>query len=652
MSIRDRRLKAQIDEVIKRNLANGYVPTANEVIGELSQYLIENNLSVPSFQFVKKGKKFTAKDLDTAKQKVRQDLNTLYEALIEIYQLTEEQIEKFTTEKKKYDYRLFNLESQLTSLLHKYSTSGYIAAYRDNFSDIQNIDLSKTTADIDITNHEATLKRLNDASYDDFTISVSAGTSIINQNGNIMNLINRDGAQWQGIIEKTKQEQTSLTIDIDVKDVKDINKIEIGMPMLKKCGVTIYTSQDGDRWLKEYAGETSTRCTANFSTRLRYIRIILSKTEADKLNLGTYMYYFIISEIKLGSINYAMESEIVSRPISVGTNINKVSIVTEEVTPPTTSIEYYVAAYSNNPDWIPISPIGQKNAQHPTVVTFNSVQTNNRLHIALPEGISNDAYELKNLSINGQRLFAIAEIEGVNITNYRLMKGVDAWKVETLNIAATGEQTQAIFVQNKKDIITSYKPILQDKPGLILNSERINQNSVIKFSTAITRETGDTVVKEMIASSHPVTVYLNGSIIYKGTPRGASMITYPFRKGVNVLEVIVNIQNAPASASLDLNLQLYSIGSSICANRDPVEPVSLFNLRYNTNNQYNVYTLYQMGDMYVVIVKDPDLSIRYDFIYDYITEPVDKILFKAVLKRKHTTINATPKLISYELRCT
>jgi hypothetical protein len=650
VSIYDRRLEAEVNKIIRKNLANGYVPTANEVIGELSRFLADNNLSIPSYKYKKIGKDFTTSILSNAKQNVAQDMETLFGALIELYQLSEEQISKFTVEKKKYDYKLSKLESKLTSLVDQYSTDGYMFGYRNNFSDMEEIDLSKTTADIDIINYEATLKRLGDTPYKDFDVSVSAGDYIIVQSSPIESVITQEGIAWQGIVEKQTQEKTTLTVDIDTKEINKINRISLDMPMLKKCDIVIYTSIDGDKWNLEYIANIMSRCTANLSNKTRYIRIEISRSEADKYQLGKYYYYYIIQNVQLDSVNYALESDVVSNPINIGSNINKVSLTVESEMPPATSIDYFVAINGDDLSWIPISPTNSSNKTNSTMIAFNTIETDQRLSISIPQDISNNAYELKNYSVNGQRLFAIAELNDIDITNYRLYKGTNAWQVKTLSMTASGPQTHSVFISNPSYVDTKYIPIVEDKPSLVVGNEEFSQNKILNYSTNIYRETGDINLSEILASSHPVTVYLNGTMLYSGTPSGGTIINYLFKKGQNLLEVIVNVNNAPTACSVDLNLPLFSIGSMICANINPMTPVSLFDLRYNTNNQYDVYTVYSVGKKHTVIVKDPNLAIRYDFIYDYTADPVNEILVKATLRREHSSVDITPRLISYEVK--
>ena len=650
MSIHDRRLEVEINKIIKKNLEDGYVPTANEVIGQLSRFLVENNLNLPTFQYKKVTKGLTASAVNKAKKEVAQDVETLFGSLIELYQLAEDQIHRFSVEKKKYDYRLAKLESKLTSLIGQHSTDGYLLGYMNSFSDMDTIDLSMTDADIDIFNQEATLKRLSDVPYRNFTASVSSEASLLLQSGKIGDIVNTEGIAWQGIIEKDTQEKTTLTLIIDAKEITKLNRLNIDMPMLKKCEVVVSTSPDGDKWNEEYKATIVDRCSTGLSGQTRYVKVEISKTEADKYHLGKYQYYYIVQDIQLDSINYTLESNVVSKPIKAGININKISLFEESEMPPSTSIEYYVAASSESPVWIPISPVNSKNRTNPTMIAFNTVETDQRISISIPQEISNNAYELKNYSVNGQRLFAIAELEGIDLTNHKLYKGINAWKVQSLTATVSGPQTQSLFLDNSALIKVEYTPIVEDKSSLVVANKSFTENKVLYYSTNIYREAGDINFKEIIASSHPITVYLNGKIVYSGTPSSGVKADYQFHKGQNLLEVIVNIPSTPTVCSVDLNLPLLAIGSQICANANPMKQVSLFDLRYNTNNQTDVYTVYTIDRKHSVIVKDSDLAIRYDFIYDYIVDPIEEILIKATLKREHASVDISPRLISYEVR--
>lgn len=648
MSIHDKRLKAQIDEIIKCNLSKGYIPTSNEVVSELSKYVASNNLDTPNFKFSKSIKNFTAAELDKAKGLTSDDLDIIYSSLVELYQLSEEQVDKFEVEKKKYDYRIAKLESLLTGMVAKYSTNGYTANHKDSFSDMGNIDLSLTTADVDITNHEATIKRLSDILYTDFNVQVSSNGRLV-QNGDINTFIADTGVVWQGIIQKDVQELTSTTLLIDTKVAGGINKIELEAPMLKTCAVEISTSLDGDKWNTEYSGVVLNRCVANFSTKLRYIKVVFSRTEADKFSLGKYLYYFIIDAIKLSAINYAMQSTLITKPINAGMNINKVVLVDNANVPPSTSIEYFIAMKSAAPEWLPISPVNARTRENPDVVSFNTIESDKRLPIKLPDGVSNEAYELKNLAANGQKLYAIAELDSIDITRYKLYKGIRSWKVDTLNQNLIGPQTHAVFIQNIKSITTSYSPIVLEKPSLILNGVTFTSNCVKRYSTTIYRNSSKTVVKAIPVSTNPVTIYCNGEIIFSGTPTTSVTLAYPLIKGLNTIDVILTVNNA-SPVSVDINLNILTLGSRVCADKEPLTPVSLFNLRYNTNNQYGVYALYKVDTKYIVVTKDPNLQIEYEFIYDYVVEEIKELLVKAVLKREHVGINVTPHLLSYEVR--
>jgi hypothetical protein len=105
-----------------------------------------------------------------------------------------------------------------------------------------------------------------------------------------------------------------------------------------------------------------------------------------------------------------------------------------------------------------------------------------------------------------------------------------------------------------------------------------------------------------------------------------------------------------ASASVDLNIDLQSIASFICAEPYPLREVTLFDLRYNTNNQKDVFAVKKTNSGYAILVKDGDMKICYRLVYNEVLEVVNEVLLKIVMKREYETVNITPRLKGYELR--
>lgn len=661
MYIRDKRIKKEIEKIIKNNLVKGHLPTSTEVLGELSEYIATNNLNLPLYKFSKIYKDFSLDKINEANNLVVDDLETIFDCITELYKNIEKQIDKFETEKRKFEYLANKYESELVNLAQKRNISSNSTSYIENFSDMENIDQNLSTCDIDLKNNEVTLKKLESKIYDSIkSINVNfepiTKEDEIETKEDILEVINISGVYWKGIIKRNKQMETKATILIDLGKETEINKLELNFPLLKEAEIEILISTNLDEWLQTNEGVITNKYTCDLSKKTRYIKLILTKEEADKFVNNKFEYHFIIDTIRIYKTRYALESVFISKPIKLDKNISKVSLIENCIKPHATNIEYYVALNDKNPEWFPINPINGSSKSN-TVIDFNTVDKNRQVIISLNNAISKDEYELKQLSVNGQKIFTITPngIEKREIIRNSLYKGVDSWKVQKIVTNIDGYATKSVFIDNLSFVETYYKPITKERQGLLANNDLYSESTVLKYSTTLECPNMDQVVNAKITCNYPVTIYLNGEIIYKGNPsQDNNSVTYAFRRGINTLDIIINVDSANSGSNAyvtaDLNFNLSQVANLIYADKKPLRQVSLFNLKYNTNNQKDVYALVKTSNGYEIFVKDDDLTIKYLFRYDCIREERKEMLVKAVMKREYSSINVTPKLKEYEIK--
>jgi hypothetical protein len=72
MNIKDKRIKEEINNIVKACLVKGYVPTSDEVISLLGQSIITKNLMDPNFSFSPVYKEFSLEKLNSVKKLVSQ----------------------------------------------------------------------------------------------------------------------------------------------------------------------------------------------------------------------------------------------------------------------------------------------------------------------------------------------------------------------------------------------------------------------------------------------------------------------------------------------------------------------------------------------------------------------------------------------------
>lgn len=661
MSIKDIRIQKEINRIIKNYLSDGTIPTSSEVIGALSRYIHDNNLEIPSYDYQKMyPKNFTGQRINQAKEFIARDIEVIYRSLLDIYLESRKQIEKFESEKKKAQYEVNKLEGHLSNLLLKHSLSGYSDTFIESMADMQRVNLAESTCDIDLQNQEATLNKLQDKLYTDYREIKSTFTSSdVRISSTIPQAMDKPGIYWEAMAHHKKQERSTCTIHIDLGRDVPINKTELVMPLLKDSALEVSTSRDKDQWETQFSGVIKSRLIVNTSGSFRFMKITLTKEEADKVVDNDYVYYFIIDTLRLFQVNYARRSEFVSLPVSFKSNINKLTLKERALRPNSTDIKYYISLNTPIPQWIPIDPVNRKTTSNNQVINFHTIEEGNVEDIFLPSDISNEAHRL--MTVNGQNIYSILSMNHGEITNHRLYKGINSWCIDEMSysVIKAGPLDKTIFLENSSFVNTSYRSI---QIGKLLSLHKVepSNSSVLKLATTVECPSGIKPIKAQLVSNFPITVYLNGTILYRGTPGEETHVIYPFTEGKNYLEAIINVQNFSKAdgsaateavyASADLNINLAATATHLYAHPDPMKHVTFFDLKHNSNNRKDVYTLQKTNEGYEILVKDDDLQIGYRLNYDYVIEPVREILVRAEMSREYSNINITPRLSGYEIQ--
>jgi hypothetical protein len=653
MDIRNKRIQTEINRIIKESLSDGYLPTSSEVNARLSRYIHERNLDGPVYDYEKIFNNFAMDILQESVSDAYTDMSMIMGAVVDLHEELERSIDKFEVEKRKHDYRVNKLESELYNLTSQYATSGYTEVFVENIVDMENFDTYQSDCDINLISHDITLQKLEDAIYTGkFDIDVQSEDDI-RTNGKISEFIQKKGSYWQCISKKESQDGAYIDIMIDfLKDVQ-INKVEMEIPLLKPSRVTVSTSSSLDRWIVQHEELVKNSMVANTQGSFRHMRIRIEKDEADKFILGTYEYHFLIDTILFYTINYKRKSTLLTKPIPFTSNINTISIKDEAIVPNSTEIKYYVALNSDTPQWRRISPINRPSKDGEAFAVFNTLEKGRFKDISMRKDLAKDNYRISTAM--NQDILVIDEIKDIQITRGKLLKGIGQWKVDKIpSIESTNEAlNKSLFVKEKANIETSYQDIIV---GKLLSEEKFTSTCAVKFTSAIDCPKGIRPKAYQLSANYPTSIYLNGENIYSGTPSAGTHITYPFKEKKNILEIIINVnemnvddETPYALVSANLNMDISRFSTQIYGHPEEMEEVSYFNLKYNTHNRKNVYTLREIGDAYQVVIKDPDMSIKYRFYYDYISVEENELLLMIEMGREFEAVNTSPRVRKIEI---
>jgi len=620
MNIKDRRIQRKLNDIIESNLMNGYVPTSREVVNQITNYIDTHNLNLPNFEYTKQ-QLLSTEYVETQNIKIFEDLQILYNSIIDLYINIDSQINRFETEKKQYSRHIDSLAIVLESLLSQYAYNEY--SYIEDFSNMNMLNMESTTANIDIANKFATLEKFYDLLYTDYTVAIP---ETLITNSDLIECIDEPGVIWQGIERSSQNTYTATSFVFDFGTIQDINRIEINMPLLKESELIISSAIEHQDYTDILTTAISTNKIVHINQKSRYIKITVAKHEADKYMNGEYEYHYLIDTIKFFVSKYKQESVIVTKDITLKGHASSIGLYPKELKPTATKINYYIAINGLGI----YSPIKAN-----TPIPLNNITTNNTIDISLDKPLLH--YLLHNYSTEGQSLYNLYPLdENTILKNHKLYYGINNWRVRETLGTYTGPQDSVLF-----NTECTYVDVNSTRPSIVL-FDTITEDKVLEYSICLERTAPTKTITVPLVTNVPVTIYLNGKKLYKGDTN--KLISFPLIKGVNTITVVMTCHTG--DATVDIGLPIEKESTMIRAHKEPMQHKTLFDLKYNTNNEKNIYTI-ENG---MIIVKGLDTALNYKFIYSNINKEIDTINIKAVLSKMYVDSAQTPELHRIEVR--
>lgn len=693
MSIRDKRYTKIVNTIIREELQKGNLPTSREFIGKLNQKIMSENLNGPKTNFTprRKGATARANEHNQILDDTYQDLETLYESVIEQHDKAGKNFDKFEVEKSKLDYQLNDLEEKLKELILLYGQEGYLNSVYDIFTDFTKIDTAETDANIDIAKHEVRISDVKNRSKklivpmkSQFEILSSIRTQVeLSPISGVTNdvLLDKTNRTWQvAAMTKEKMDVAGLYY-VEFQNVQEMNRITLETQSIKPAFIKIEFTTDNLNWsllpYYEQGVTVKNQYTFDFPTvGILKLRFMIGKNEPDSDTLVEtgngemrYSYIFGLKNISFYTFHYALEASVVSNvldaqpDVSKNFTIDKVSLHVEEELPNGTEIKYFIAIPEKDqePEWKALSPINRETPQYDQIIDFKNIATSVPTSFYIDPNISIGEYEMENLYANGINFYKVGEIENRQIIQgtEKLFIGKNSWSMKSYSYQQPNHAVHMPSIQDwmrPANIVTeSYLPIEDGKPGLLLNKRRSNTTTNYMFTLGVFSEKEKELVVSVPTSIDPIAVYLNGNLIYEGIPNATSQVSYIVQSGWNEIIVLVYDRNSVGTvngATVDINVDFRKHGSNVYAKAKALTKVSLFDLRYNVLNTDNEkYALQTINGKTYVITNYIVPGLRYEFYYNYVDGAVkDEILFKAVLSRDEMITENSPKLKSYRLR--
>jgi hypothetical protein len=678
MSIKQEQLKQVVNNIIKEELQNGKFPSSQTVLWRVSKYLQEHDLNKPQNQLriARTNYPIDPEDYNTSIAEIVNDLSIVYKCLLEFQNKALQSFDQFEIEKKKYEYQVDNLEKELKEIIDANTNNAFKKSAYDIFTNMEHINFNDTDANVDINNKEVTIAKASGNSIKlhpdsrtkvSFSLPSKQGVVSRTATGDIANILNNmENMVWQQEIETSSQEEIDGTLLIEFPSIVSINQIDMSLHSIKESTLVVETSKDGEVWsvLPRYTTPIRAldKVSLIFPTMpVMKIRVIIFKSEADKLivskDKSQYIYLYGIKNISFYQTSYKEKSTLTSNVFDLTDSdiftIDKVSLIADADMPNGTSINYYVALESDDPQWIPISHADDQHPKYSKVIDFHNIET------AYPEIYTFDSTmsienvrQLNNLNVNGVKFYKLGTVTDNMIIpgTERLFFGKNAWKIDTFI-----QERAAGYVPSAADWVgqqynTSYSKV-SGKIGVVSANQTFTANSNVRYSCSIYSSDEQKVASYKLICNLPCSIYMNGELIYTGVPNGNVNVDYYFKQGWN--DILILTYTSGTTIVLDIGMDIVKKGQRMYAIGTPYKLASLFDLQYNIrNNRKDVYAITYINDEAVLVVNNYITDMDYEFFYKYTTQANTKtrILLKAELARNNSVTQLSPKLKSYTLR--
>lgn len=694
MGIRDKRFYRAINRLLQEELQKGNLPSSKEFAWRLNNYLREQNLSRPEFNFApaRSGSTARAHDYNETVSQVHGDLSTLYESTIDLHNLLAKNFSKFEVDKSKLEYEINALESHLKELILLYSKNGFLNSVYDVFDDMSKVNPEATTAHVDIKDHEVIIPEIKNTSRK-ILPEASVAFALLPEIESRVEMKPISGRPryalsdslnetWQTLVLSNHKETIAGYYYVEFKEKQTMNRVSVALHGVKATFVRVEFSPDDLNWFTlpyhEEGRLVGESYTFDFPTlEAKKMRILLSKSEPDdqsaaqhfsKTTTSEYKYIIGLKHVGFYQLSYPPKADLVSAPLVVQVpadsnfSINKVSLSVEEEVPAATDIRYWIATPPEGeraPEWKAISPVERRDPKHEQIIDFRNITNSPAVKMGIDPLKSLTEYEMESHYANGISFYKIGEVEDKHIINSseRLFVGKNSWGVKRFALQQPNHETHVPSIadwSDNQDVVHEFIRIEDGKPGLLLNKRTHTQATNYLFSAGVLSEKSQEVEAAIPASTEPIAIYVNGEEVFRGVPDARSKVAYRFQYGWNEIAILLYTRNVAAAngATLDVTLDIRNYGASVYAQARPMELVSLHDLRFNVkSNDRNKYAIETANEKFSVILNHAVPGLEYDFFFHYVEGTAkETILFKAELSKNEQHSTVSPKLKSYRLR--
>jgi hypothetical protein len=494
-----------LEELTKTQLLDGRMPSSREVTTAFNEMLQGVDPSLPRMKLRLQGyrSRFNREAYNTTVEELVADMKMLFDESVATSVRVLKGINADDVQSKSLRYQTSIVDDLLEDLLlNEPGAAGYFFGVFDSFNDLSKVDMQQTTCDVDLETGVARLPiaggvnrlslafMLNRARarlvFDTPELIISSNLVAGSRFGYIFDDV--IGSVWQEEVHAetegplTAEFQIPVAIfaagdqniaarqamggeppiDLVENAARHLSRIDLDPLTETDTFVQVLHSIDGQNWtlLPNHPPQVllrDTRVSLRFeSTLIKYLKLRLTTTPDAEVQVGTgsrrWIYHYGLKSLAIYNSGYASSADLISRtlsPVEVsGTPLGKVALNVDEIVPPGTDIEYYVAQASDSPSWIRISSGSRDQAVAPAIVDFAgsllSPRTENsvRVQVPLPVYASRNGIDFHSLMQVGSNYIR---------RSARLYRGINSWKKRVNYIESTHTARQNFVVFTLSD---------------------------------------------------------------------------------------------------------------------------------------------------------------------------------------------------------
>lgn len=708
MSIARRQIKEAMNEIIKKELQKGSLPSVESITNKLNQHFSDKVLGQPTMRLrpAKYRQPSSSQDWNDTIEEIYTDLVVLYEESLDQVERIIQDFDYAETEKRKINRKVKELESKIQELLLlNNNLEGYLYSVSDNFATQAKVDMNKTNCWIDYSLGEVTpmFNRIGTIKAD--LSNKSPQVSIVSQKDIVRAQIIGDAKSmlddnlntfWLTRVTSKTEQDVSYLIKINNLSLEEVNRITISPKVTDDVSVDLKISADGYNWIGAGKKRIQEKTVWDFdSIDLKHVEFTITRSaydETEPLESGDmgFVYYIGVENISILKVGFENSGTIISKPLialdrqGVEVPANKISLEVQDETPQRSSIDYYVALQPQSeidqgiePQWQPISPSNKGGSRLPktidmkmvnSVAPISNIDSSSAGHYTNVNGL--DFFYLLNKNTLFDRNIVISPQQGTP----NLYKGVNQWYVE--NYQHELKEIRAPRISDWGNLPDNIALDSIDRNYFSVTNSINLSYPEFTFSRYVTnlkiendiKPLKATIIVPTSAESNELyaSVYVNGYQVFSNkvfsseeidsfSINSVSTFTIPLIFGWNSVQILFyqgrkGTTDPEQSRLINLQTNLLDYCSRARAVINPMEIVSEFDLLHNVKEKEdNKFALTNHNDLIIGrYLKNQGAKYQFNYKY-YLDESINRLLFRADLNKEDGEVSP-PKLKSYKIK--